>query len=726
MNLTFIFLTMAIVSMFLVPTGAASGVDVVAKDPATGTIVSDANILSMCPGPIFPGNLQLEVTNTGLESDTYALDAQLPTGWSVQTLQADVTVGTSETETINGFLFNMPAPHTMSPGLFEIVFTATSESDGEMDQITIPIEVLGCFGLTFDQPAAQELCTEDGGSAVYTLELENTGKFAETISLSTSVTWASLSTSNVIMSAGEKETITVTLEPPATVSGLQTVTVNAVSSQSYASAEVELELDVKACFDFALDLQPSNGEVCLGSGFETVLTIDNMGGEDTFSISGPDFLSFDADKIVDLGTKTETVVVTATLDVIGDHDFTIDVTSEDGQITEQVSGTVTAKECKGVVVIVVPSDQTMCRGETPLEYTVSLKNTGTVADTFLLSTTSGTLDADEAFLEPGKSTSVGLSVIPSGTKDITVTATANGVSDSSTTHLEVENCFGASVTIVPGAQEVCACGSVEYTATLKNTGKEDDTYTYTYGDVTKEVMLEAGESTTDTFTVEVACGVTEDMDVEVTAVSDNTQASATAQLSVTSADVCYGIGLSNGEGTTVDIFQGVAVAVTVSNDGGTTQEIDLSVDGPDWVTLSPESMELDPGEEDVVYVYATPPFGTEEGHYLVSVTSSSPFSSSEHAITFAVGEDGDVVIVPEPSDDDMEEEDEMDTMEDEMDDLDNETEDGGLILNVTFENITGEIISQTDSQSFKTIAVGIITIIIIIILVIRFAILIKK
>ena len=50
----------------------------------------------------------------------------------------------------------------------------------------------------------------------------------------------------------------------------------------------------------------------------------------------------------------------------------------------------------------------------------------------------------------------------------------------------------------------------------------------------------------------------------------------------------------------------------------------------------------------------------------------------------------------------------------------------GVSLNLTFENFTGGLIKKSDIPSLKTIAIGIITLVIIIILIIRFAILVGK
>jgi len=723
MRYTFIFLTLVIVSLILAPNSAASGVDVSVKDAATMTTITSSNPLSMCPGPITPQRAILFVQNTGAETDTYELNFKsLPTGWeSNNDLRDDITLEASEKDSVDPFLINIPSPYSLSPGDYEIVIEAVSLSGGERDEATLYVEMLACYGIDLSSPPSQKICEESPTSTTYTVEVENTGKYPETFALSLSDDWATVSDSEVILGPGKKKTVTVTLDPPQGTTGKQIVKLTAQSTLSYAKAEIDIVLNIEDCFDFSVNLQPSHSEACVGDAGEYTLEINNKGETDTFTITGPENVDFELDKIVDMGTKKGFIAVIVEPETTGTFSFDVQVKSENTGTVETVTSTIDAKECRGIVVILTPSEQETCSTSGDVEFIVTLKNTGTVGETLQLTTTAGTLETDEIFLEAGKSDTVELSVAPDTSKTITVTATSGSVSDSSSSTLQVENCFDAHLLISPAQISMCPCGSVDFEVTLENTGKETDTYEFVYGDKKESITLIPGKDKKASFTVDVDCdaeaGVQE---ILATAVSENVNLQVSSELNVKPLDACFGLHMENGEGASVEVFQGAIVAVRVKNTGEIVQEIKLSVEGPDWVFISPEKMELESGEEEIVYVYATPPFGTEEDLYTAIISSSSQYTEDEYTVTISVGEDGDVTTVETPEKDDNE------TIDIPDDGGVNDTTDSNLTLDVTFENITGNIIKETETSSFKTIAIGVITIIIIIILVIRFAILIKK
>jgi len=157
----------------------------------------------------------------------------------------------------------------------------------------------------------------------------------------------------------------------------------------------------------------------------------------------------------------------------------------------------------------------------------------------------------------------------------------------------------------------------------------------------------------------------------------------------------------------LDVCNATTVPIVMKNTGEKSSGYVLSVkEGPAWVYISPDSVYLDSGEEKIIYLYITPPFEAESGAYIVTVNARSDHAQFDLRIPFTLGTNvtvhgGEANITGE-----------------------NVT--SGVSLNVTFpeNNITGLIITKGDT--WKVLVVGIITILIIIILVIRFALLIKK
>ncbi|MBI4021337.1 MAG: hypothetical protein HY369_03775 [Candidatus Aenigmarchaeota archaeon] len=703
-----------IVSLLIASPAAASGVDIDAIDPATQASFSPTNPYLACPGPLTPQVISVTVRNTGIASDTYQLHlTSLPPGWT-GVIQKDISLAAGEEKALDLFLVNMPAPASLVPGLYEIGIQAVSLSTGEKDTATLPVQVLACHGvvLTVDKPT-QTICEESGGAQTFTVTVENTGKFAETFSLTTSVSWADLSPQSLTLQAGEKKTLTVEAEPPAELKGSQAVKIKAQSSTSYASGEATLTVEVKNCYDFSLSLQATQTTVCAGKSLVYLLDINNLGNVDTFTIDTPDFVTPDVTKIVDLGTNkpTDTVALLVQPTAIGVQTFDVRVASENEGVVKTVTASVESEECRDVVVVVTPSEKAVCAAPGKADYLVTVKNTGSVTETFALTTTKGSLAKTSVALDAGMSETVALSVDTDATVEgdamdevITVTAKAGEVSDAATTTLTIENCYSAEVTITPPPVAVCPCGSAAFTFTLRNTGKLADNFTFTFLNQSVQAALEPGASWTENATVTAACDQTGPIQITAAATSPNTAVSAASTLDVKETDTCYGVELTNGKEADVGIAEGIAVAVTVRNIADAPQTFTLSLAGPAWAFVQPSNVTVEAGGEAVVYIYATPPFGTEEGIYSATLTSSSAHASSEHTVAISVGPDGQANVIEPPA---------------------NQTS-PGISLNITIQNITGEIIKGTEAPSFKTLAIGVITVIIVIILVVRFVILVRR
>ena len=124
-----------------------------------------------------------------------------------------------------------------------------------------------------------------------------------------------------------------------------------------------------------------------------------------------------------------------------------------------------------------PSDASACIGD-DAEFSVSIKNTGSMGGTFELTSTFGELESDSVILEGGRSETIMLDVdtsgMPEGDVIIGVTASDGPVTDTASAELEVENCYDAELTLQPDDVTVCPGASVPYTIKVKNTGKQAD------------------------------------------------------------------------------------------------------------------------------------------------------------------------------------------------------------------------------------------------------------
>lgn len=729
------FVLVGIVSMLLAQGALASPVDLMAKNTATGKEVSSAEPFSTCPRVITPLFIKLTAKNLGSKSDTYAFKlVSAPTGWRVPTPN-DLTLGSSEELEAHPFLIEMGDPFQVKAGLYEIVIEARSKSSTDRDEVTIPIDVLACYGVTVTPIVkSQSLCQETGGSKKYSLTIKNSGKFSDTFKLTSSKSWAVFDQESVTVPSDGSKTVVVTLTPPKTLSGSQDVQVTAKSISTLASSKATLTLDIQDCYDYNAKLLPTQGEVCLGETSEFTLEIDNQGKEDTFTLDAPGQVKFSSTQVTVPEGQKKTFKFTVSPGEQGVLTFDITLTSKKDSQKRKVSGVLNAKECRGIAVILAPPEKTVCSGDN-IKYTVTMKNTGTLKETFTLETSKGTLETKTITLGADETKSTTLSVDTDEVLKediIKVTASATGLSDSANTILTTENCFDVRLEIAPLGVDVCPCSLTDYTVTLTNTGKKQDTYTFAYANVSKKVTLNPGQKEEATFTVNVACEQKGIYNIKASATSDKIKISKSSTMDVKPVNTCFGMEISNGKEAKVDVSRGLAIPVTIKNVGEGSQQFTLSLKAENWMFLSHDKITVPAKQSTEVFVYASPPIGTKAGRYTAVITSSSRFLKKEYTIELDVGEDGAAGLVDTGKKEEPKEEPKEQPKEEPKETNKSLTiPSGGLTLNVSFEGnatpSTGEVTKKpVEIDSIKTIAIGIITVLIIAILVIRFAILVRK
>lgn len=172
-------------------------------------------------------------------------------------------------------------------------------------------------------------------------------------------------------------------------------------------------------------------------------------------------------------------------------------------------------------------------------YTITIQNTGTNTDTYILSSVIGTLNTNSVTLEDGVSTTFTLTVnIPSGTlagtvfdSSVTAISSNNPQKTETVTLTTIANAiYGVDASPNSQSGTVDPGSSKSYTITVSNTGNTADTYTIstTGGTLnTNSLNVAYGSSQTVTLTVSApagtAAGTTYSYDVTVTSDNDGTK-----------------------------------------------------------------------------------------------------------------------------------------------------------------------------------------------------------
>lgn len=665
--------------------------------------------VSVCPcSAITPQHVSVSVKNLRGSTDSYTFTLTVPAGWNSQ-IQEDITLASGEEGNLDLFLINVGC--TVPPGTYPATVTAKSATTGEEISKTLSIEVLLCRGAELSVVEDhKEVCFEEASPVTYDMVIKNLGKFEEIFQLSSSVNWAGFSEAELTLKAGENKSFSVVLNPEGLTTGLHTVSIYAKSTNPssplyYTPVSETLELDVKDCYDFTVDIQPGENTVCFGKSVDYTLMIENTGlNEDSYSIYTPEWVTSEkTGASLGPGQKTS-VKVTATPGILGSQDFSVTVTSsKEPGLSKKASSVIVSQECRSVAVIVSPTEYTVCGDMPPVSFDVSVKNTGTVESTYQLTPGLGTLGTTTMTLNPGEIQTTMLEVDITGLEGevtITISAADGEIYDDAEISLIVENCYSANLTIEPDMQAVCPYDSVKYTVTLVNTGKLPDNYTLRYGDVTEILELNSSELQSFELTFLVPFEESGVYVVSAFADSDHISLIQTAALNVKSMDSCYNAELKvettkKIKPCTLDECEAITLPVEISNTGKKPASYVVSLEGPDWVYMEPTGFDLGSGESGIAYLYLSPNFGVEEDTYTVTIKAESERVELVEVMDIVVTEN---ITAEEPD----------------------------ISLNISVGgNITGAIVGG-ERPLWKTVVVAIIAIIIIVILAARFILLVKK
>ena len=672
------------------------------------------SMASSCPcSPVTPQHVQVSVKNLYQYPDTFSFSLDGPSGFTSQ-IQQNVIVSPGETKALDLFLINIGC--NVIPGNYHFTVKSKSGTTGETQSKSLDLEVLNCYDvqLSIDNKY-KEVCIEENKSAVYYLSIDNRGKYSDTYTLSASASWAVFSDNKITVEPGKMKTVALALFPPESATGLQAVNVEVSSQKFYAKDSDTVQLNLQDCYQMAADLQPAEVSICLGEVITQKLLISNLGMKsDTYSVFVPNWVTVDKPVVTVSPKGTAEVTLSLKPAQKGKTFFNVTVASPK-DTSKTLSAVVTADECRGVAVIMSPPQLSVCQ-TVPAEFMVSVKNLGTIQDTFNITATEGVPEFSKLSLNPGETREFKLSVsnlTQTGTRKVTIAAASGQITDSASSDITVENCYGASVDLTPQEQSACFGSVINYTTAIRNTGKLADTYTMRVeselASITRQVQLSAGELRMEYFSITVPeTSASKTYPVKVTINSSHIQSSASSTLSGKSRADCYSVQISVKDDTSkVALCNATTVPVKVKNTGERLANFTVSVSGPSWVYLSPDSVQLSSGQEQEVYLYFSPCFNVPKGVYPVQVSVSSPFTQATKEIAVGVVENitNGGVTVTSPSGTGGP----------------NVTVPGA---NASKGNVTGWLIG--DSNTWKVLAIVIITIIIIIILAIRFILLAKK
>ena len=605
------------------------------------TITADAPPLNKDDVPVY-------IQNFYEFADTFKLSLELPSGWQ-GFVEPNFIVASNQKKLIDPMWITVP---DVAPGVYKVTIKAKSGQTGNEISKTFDVRVLSCHHVEITPVEAyKEVCSEEPETATVKIRVANQGLGAETYTLSVYqsgniINWAT-GLPSINVPAGEDTVLDFNFNQPSGVVGEQKFTIVARSTSSYAEDSADVTLKFKDCYSFTAALDPKELSGCSGETAAYKLTLTNTGGADTYSITAPAWVTVEKTLKLDKNEK-KTLVVTATSSEKGRHAFEITIDPAKETATQKVTGDMVVDECRGIAIVVTPENASLCSGDRAL-FKAMIKNTGGVDETVELSTDYGLLETDSVVLKAKEVRMVDLVVETknfTGNKAVRITAKSGLVEDSVVLNVFSENCHGSDLTVTPQKFDFCACETGEVTAEVKNTGKLDDVYTVSLGNMTKELNITAGATKTVKLGFTVPCDAVGDYTEKVMIKSDYTTAEKEIKVSLQNATDCYAVMLYNGDYVEVQSKKSFAVPITVKNTGQRADSYTFTVEGPTWVYIEPLKAMLEPGEEDMVFVYISPPYDVLKGEYTAKIFAESKNSGAVHTIVLNVTEGITGTVVP--------------------------------------------------------------------------------
>jgi uncharacterized membrane protein len=484
----------------------------------------------------------LTVKNTGNVTDSFELTYTNPDNANVVDLdRTQVTLAASETETV------ALTVGTATAGTFGIHVTATSQGDSSkadfVSTTTTVEKVIYGVDLSVDNGAKT---TEVGVNATYTLTVKNTGNvtdsFVFTCTNPDNANVVDLDRTQVTLAASETETVALTVGN--VTAGTYRVNVTATSQKGTNKTAVVSTTTTVISYGVNLTVDKKENTTVAGENATYTLTVENTGSVvDNFTLkvenaNGATVANLSKEEIVNLSAgSSEDVLLNVSDATVGTYRVNVTATSQTDTNKTAVVSTTTTVISYGVNLTVDKKENTTVAGENAT-YTLTVENTGSVADTYNLTVTNQDnaswldLNPKQIQLNESETENVTLKVGNAAVGTFLVNVTATSQSDTNKTAAVYTTTtvisYGVNLTVDKKEKTVVVGENALYTLTVKNTGSVWDKINLTVTNLDNASVMglnmtqvQLNTSETETVALKVGNTAVGTYRVNVTATSQN-------------------------------------------------------------------------------------------------------------------------------------------------------------------------------------------------------------
>ena len=490
----------------------------------------------------------------------------------------------------------------------------------------------------------KESSTKINSFTSYEVNIENVGPTKDVYDLtSNSPREVSIAPQQVELEPQQDKTVNVWYNPDTNKEeGTYSFDVTATSQASGDSYSVEGTVNVIADHQVNVELSETSKTACLGQQTTYEVEVTNTGlQKEEFELStGYGELSRNRVNLED--GETQTVTLTASSDEVVEENFNVVAASTTSYAQDIQNINFNTEVCYASEASVTPGQKDVA-AFTETDYTVTVRNTGTKADTFTLSSNIGELEDTQLEIDGKSSAETTLTVRPEslGTQQIRINARSE-VNSSATANINVRN--GMNMNLEAQSNSVTACESEEGAIAFKltNNGAAPETYglEVNTGNLTRDrVELGTGEAAVVATEINTRTLDEGNHNVTLTATAQTFNEPVKTRSSTLTVENCWDLNMnvvpnvaSAGENRST-IYE-----IQLNNTGTRENTYELSSEGPEWADVRPEEVTIGAGESDIAYIYAGIPF-QKKGEVKITAISEGNEVRRTEEVTLLIGEE---------------------------------------------------------------------------------------
>jgi uncharacterized membrane protein len=495
----------------------------------------------------------------------------------------------------------------------------------------------------------QESSTRIDSFTSYEVTVENTGPVKDVYSLTSSDSSAiDIAPIQVELEAGESEVVNVWYNPDTQKeAGRYSFDINAQSRANGNTYSAQGFINVIRDHDVTMRVREP-GSVCLGERATYSIGLVNEGlTKETFELTSP-VGGFSQDEVTLEDGERQTVELYVSSEEEREESFNIVAASTTSYAQSIQSASFQAETCYSSEVVVNPGSQRVASGNTA-EYDVTVRNTGTRADEFVLKSSEGELENTTLQVPAKSSATTSFEYAPEelGEQQVQITAESE-VTSTATASATVYNGMESEITVPQQTVNNCENTETSTPVNVENTGEAQETFMLqtTRGNLSQqEVTLEPGAS--------------QQLNLSYSSGDEASQANyrvtSTASTFGEPSDTVSGtFNVENCYDLQMNIVPEVASAgenrsqvyeVRLENTGTQENTYELSYEGPSWIDIrdrendeNERTVTVAPGETGYADIYAGVPL-LKRGEVEITATAVGQQVEQSKTVTLVVGED---------------------------------------------------------------------------------------